>query len=197
MEDNEKIDEELDRMNNKVPNENSSIEEEKAFVNEMMSSLFGGLCGADGCKMPEYNIKFVKTLDDAKLPEYKSEKASGFDFYTPIDFTIKSNECKVINTGLKVADIPEGYEIQVRSRSGLAAKDQIFVLNTPGTIDNDYRNDIMIIMYNLGKDKEFHKGDRIAQGVVSSFEQMPCKFVSEDEITKTERGEGGLGSTGA
>lgn len=170
--------------------------EEKENLDKQMAGFFDIFGG--GCPECEEKIKFVKTHEDAKLPEYKTESSSGFDFYTPIDFTIKAKDSYVVDTGLKVAEIPEGFELQIRSRSGLAAKDKIFVLNTPGTIDNDYRGNIMIILFNLSdKDKEFHKGDRIAQGVFSTFFQFKAEFVEEKDVKETKRGEGGLGSTGA
>lgn len=185
----------LDELLENAPKEDASPEEQQKFIGDMMNTLFGALGECPDCQP---KIKFIKNHENTKLPEYKSDKASGFDFYTPIDFTIKAGKSYVVNTGLRVADIPEGYEIQIRSRSGLAAKDSIFVLNTPGTIDNDYRGDIMIILFNLSDtDKEFHVGDRIAQGVVSVFNQATPIFVTEEELNQTERGDGGLGSTGA
>lgn len=193
---NSELKDKLDELLENAPTEESTPEELQKYVSDLMGTISGAL--SDGCPNCQPKIKFIKNHEDAKLPEYKSDKASGFDFYTPVDFTIKAGKSYVVNTGLRVADIPEDYEIQIRSRSGLAAKDSIFVLNTPGTIDNDYRGDIMIILFNLNDvDKEFHKGDRIAQGVVSMFTQAKPTFVTEEELNETERGDGGLGSTGA
>ena len=186
----------LDELLEKAPKEDATEEETNKYVSDLMGTLFGTL--VDGCPACQPKIKFIKTHDNAKLPEYKSEKSSGFDFYCPEDFSIGPMSCKTVDTGLKVADIPEGYEIQVRSRSGLAAKKQVFVLNTPGTIDNDYRGNLMVILFNLSNNVvQFKAGDRIAQGIVSMYSQATPVFVTEEELTKTERGEGGLGSTGA
>lgn len=194
----EEMDKLLDSMENNIPDENSTPQQQTDFMKEMMSALFGSNCADGNCQPPDFAIKFLKTNDKAVLPEYKSKKASGFDLATPEQFTLQPNETKVIDTGLKVADMPEGYEIQVRSRSGLAAKNGIFVLNSPGTIDNDYRGNLMVILHNANKEpKVFHEGDRIAQGIVAPYEQFPLKIVTEEELTKTERGDGGLGSTGA
>ena len=142
-------------------------------------------------------VKFIKTNDKAILPKYQTPGSSGFDLHTPEAFVIHNGECKMIDTGLKLADISPGMEIQVRSRSGLAAKNQIFVLNTPGTVDNDYRNSIKVILYNLGPEKSFNEGDRICQCVVQRVEQVDLDWTTEEELKATERGEGGIGSTGS
>ena len=129
------------------------------------------------------------------LPEYKTDGSSGMDLMANIEQTIKifPGEKKIIPTGLMVA-IPEKYEIQIRPRSGLAAKNGISVLNTPGTIDSDYRGEIKIILINLGKDIfEINKNDRIAQMVVCPIIKVELKEV--ENLPKTVRGEGGFGST--
>jgi len=101
---------------------------------------------------------------------------------------------RIIDTGLSVA-VPEGYELQVRPRSGLSFKHKITVTNSPGTIDSDYRGEIKIIIFNLGEeDFVINKGDRIAQGVVNKIEQFDIQEV--DDLDETERGGGGFGSTG-
>ena len=132
----------------------------------------------------------------AILPEYKTSGAAGADIcaYIPETIIIKKGERAMIPTGLFFA-IPEGFEIQVRPRSGLAAKNGIIVLNTPGTIDSDYRGEVKVILANLGsEDFEVKNGDRIAQIVlapvtIGAFEQV-------SELDETERGAGGFGSTG-
>ena len=129
------------------------------------------------------------------LPEYKTDGSSGMDLMANVEQTVKilPGEKKIISTGIMVA-IPEQYEIQIRPRSGLAAKNGISVLNTPGTIDSDYRGEIKIILINLGKDIfEINKNDRIAQMIVSPIIKVELKEV--ESLPETVRGKGGFGST--
>jgi len=129
------------------------------------------------------------------LPEYKTEGSSGMDLMANVEQTVKilPGEKKIISTGIMVA-IPEQYEIQIRPRSGLAAKNGISVLNTPGTIDSDYRGEIKVILINLGKDIfQINKNDRIAQMIVCPIIKVELKEV--ESLPKTVRGEGGFGST--
>ncbi len=139
----------------------------------------------------------IKKLDSAvKLPEYKSKGASGMDLVAFIKETIniKPKQSYLISTGLSVA-FPNEYEIQIRPRSGLAAKNNVSVLNTPGTIDSDYRGEIKVIIYNHGeKDFIVNNGDRIAQMVLSPI--MKIELEETSDLTETIRGEGGFGSTG-
>jgi dUTP pyrophosphatase len=133
-------------------------------------------------------------------PQYATAGSSGFDLRANLteDVVIKSGTRAIIPTGL-FFEIPENFEIQVRPRSGLAAKNGVTVLNTPGTIDADYRGEIKIILINLGsEDFIISHGDRIAQGVVAAVTAKNIiKLTKVDEIsTDTERGEGGFGSTG-
>ena len=145
--------------------------------------------------MNTVEIKFVAE-DGVKIPEYKTKGSAGCDICAFIkeSVVIKSGKRAMIHTGLYTA-IPEGYEIQVRPRSGLAAKNGVTVLNTPGTIDSDYRGEICVILINLG-DEDFtvNNGDRIAQLVVSPVTQGI--FVRAESLDETERGAGGFGSTG-
>jgi dUTP pyrophosphatase len=139
----------------------------------------------------------IKKLDPAvKLPIYKTSGASGMDLMAFIKepINLKSRTSSLIPTGLSVA-FSEDYEIQIRPRSGLAAKNNISVLNTPGTIDSDYRGEIKVIIYNHG-DHEFtiNNGDRIAQMILAPVIKMELKEVND--LPKTIRGEGGFGSTG-
>ena len=139
----------------------------------------------------------IKKLDPTiKLPEYKTEGASGMDLIAFLNqsIKIKPKKSSLVPTGLSVA-FPENYEIQIRPRSGLAAKNNISVLNTPGTIDSDYRGEIKVIIYNHG-DTDFviNNGDRIAQMVLSPVIRMELEEVKD--LPKTIRGEGGFGSTG-
>lgn len=129
------------------------------------------------------------------LPEYKTDGSSGMDLMANVEQTVKilPGEKKIISTGVMVA-IPEQYEIQIRPRSGLAAKNGISVLNTPGTIDSDYRGEIKVILINLGKDIfEINKNDRIAQMIVCPIIKVELKEV--ESLPETVRGEGGFGST--
>ena len=139
----------------------------------------------------------IKKLDPSvKLPEYKTSGASGMDLTAFIKkpVSIKSKTSALITTGISVAFL-ENYEIQIRPRSGLAAKNGITVLNTPGTIDSDYRGEIKVIIYNHGNDDFIiNNGDRIAQMVLSPVIKMELKEVNE--LPETLRGEGGFGSTG-
>ena len=139
----------------------------------------------------------VKKLNkDIKLPIYKTLGSSGMDLsaYLKEKVTIKSSEIKIIPTGIALT-IPKNYEIQIRPRSGLAAKKGITVLNTPGTIDSDYRGEIKIILINLGK-KPFriNSGDRIAQMVLSPIKKCTLKEVKI--LPLTIRNKKGFGSTG-
>lgn len=132
------------------------------------------------------------------LPAYASSEAAGADARAHIqeEIVLKPNSSVLIPTGLKVA-IPRGYEIQVRPRSGLALKNQVTVLNTPGTIDSDYRGEIGIILINHGKE-DFHikPGMRIAQLIVSPVIQANFVPVNEEDLGSTDRGINGFGHTG-
>ena len=139
----------------------------------------------------------IKRLSkDVPLPKYETDGSSGLDLAAWIDKNIRINPGKseIIPTGLAVA-IPRNYEIQIRPRSGLAAKNQISVLNTPGTIDADYRGEIKVILINLS-DKSFivEKGLRIAQMVLCPV--VKAKFREVESLEDTKRGSGGFGSTG-
>lgn len=128
------------------------------------------------------------------LPAYQTEGSSGMDVRASEDVAIKAKSWSVVKTGLK-AEIPKGYEIQVRSRSGLAFKSGVFVLNSPGTIDSDYRGEIMVILANFSdNDFKVSKGDRIAQFVVASV--VTAKVSTTFELSKTVRSDGGFGHSG-
>lgn len=140
-------------------------------------------------------VKIVNTSSN-QLPQYESVGASGLDVKANLKEPIELGvfEVKVIPTGYFV-EIPEGYEIQVRSRSGLAAKSGIIVLNSPGTIDSDYRGEIGVILINLGTQKfTINNGDRIAQLVLCPVEKIQWDNVIC--LGSTERNSGGFGSTG-
>lgn len=138
----------------------------------------------------------TKCEDGAILPEYKTTGAAGADVcaFLKEPVIIKKGMSAILPTGL-FFEIPEGFEIQVRPRSGLAAKNGITVLNTPGTIDSDYRGELKIILINLGnEDFTVQNGDRIAQIIVSPVIQG--NFIISNELSQTDRGSGGFGSTG-
>lgn len=139
-------------------------------------------------------LKFKKLVEDAIIPEFKTAGSAGMDICSIQNDTLAPGEFKIIKTGLACA-IPEGYEIQVRPRSGLACKHGVTVINTPGTIDSDYRGEIGVGLVNLSKGQfDIKKGDRIAQLVVNKIERPEIEIV--EELDSTERGEGGFGSTG-
>jgi dUTP pyrophosphatase len=131
-----------------------------------------------------------------QLPAYATPQSAGMDLRANLDapITLRPLERKLIPTGLHIA-LPEGYEAQVRPRSGLALKHGLTVLNTPGTIDADYRGEIGVVLVNLSQeDFVINDGERIAQMVIARHEQGD--FVVVEELDETERGEGGYGHTG-
>ena len=141
-------------------------------------------------------ILIKKTNKEVITPKYKTDGSSGVDLSAFLDkeVVIKPNSSELIPTGLQVA-IPEELEIQIRPRSGLAAKESIGVLNSPGTIDSDYRGELKIILFNHGKeDFIINNGDRIAQMVLVPILKM--EFEEVDSLPETIRGQGGFGSTG-
>ena len=140
-------------------------------------------------------VKVIKETG-VQLPKYESKGAAGLDVRANIvePITLKSLERKLIPTGLKVS-IPEGYEIQVRPRSGIALKHGITMLNTPGTIDSDYRGDIGLIVANLSNEEyTIQPQERLGQLVLNKVEQIEWEEV--ETLDTTERGAGGFGSTG-
>lgn len=140
----------------------------------------------------------IKKLEgnDLELPSYETHKSAGMDLRACIteSITLKPGERTLIKTGLSIA-LPENYEAQVRPRSGLALKNGISVLNTPGTIDADYRGEIGVILINFGEENfTIDRGMRIAQMVISPIVQ--AELIQVDELDETKRGKGGFGSTG-
>ena len=138
----------------------------------------------------------MKNESPNPMPEYKTPGSAGMDLrvYLKEDYVLEAGERKVFPTGLYL-ELPRGYEAQVRSRSGLSAKYGICVLNSPGTIDSDYRGEIGVALINLSKeDYIVHNGDRIAQLVFTKVTQVEIEPV--DALDDTERGEGGFGHTG-
>lgn len=140
----------------------------------------------------------IKVINKSKhdLPKYQTELSAGMDLYANISepITLKSLERTLVKTGLFIS-LPKGFEAQIRPRSGLAFKNGISVLNTPGTIDADYRGEIGVILVNLSaQDFTINDGDRIAQMVIAKHETATWEEV--ENLDETERGEGGFGSSG-
>mgnify|MGYP000344692998 CR=1 FL=1 len=141
-------------------------------------------------------VLIKKLFPEVKLPSYKTSGASGMDLmaFLKSPITIKPKSSCLIPTGLSMA-FSENYEVQIRPRSGLAAKNNISVLNTPGTIDSDYRGEIKVIIYNHGNvDFVVNDNDRIAQMILTPV--IKIEFHEVNELPKTIRGESGFGSTG-
>jgi len=141
-------------------------------------------------------IKIKKLSNEVLTPKYETPGSSGMDIaaYINEDVIINSGDKALIPTGFSLS-IPQGYEVQIRPRSGLAIKKGITILNTPGTIDSDYRGEIKVVLINLSKDKfTVQNGERIAQMVVCPIVQVSIEEVKE--LSETNRGIGGFGSTG-
>jgi dUTP pyrophosphatase len=149
--------------------------------------------------LEKIEIKLQRVTDlfnDIPLPEYATEGSSGLDLRAAVEseIVIPKGKVSLVPTNLRV-EIPLGYEIQIRPRSGLAAKSGIGVLNSPGTIDSDYRGEIKIILFNFGEeDFIIKRGDRIAQMVLSKVYHM--HFTETEELKESLRGAGGFGHTG-
>jgi dUTP pyrophosphatase len=140
-------------------------------------------------------LKIVNTSDNP-LPVYETTGSAGMDLRAQLQepVMLKPLQRALIPTGLYI-ELPDGYEAQVRPRSGLALKKGVTVLNSPGTIDSDYRGEIKVIMINLSNETTvINTGERIAQMIISKYEKVQLKEV--DELNETERGEGGFGHTG-
>jgi len=140
-------------------------------------------------------VGIKKLHPDARIPVYATPGSAGLDLCTLEAFVLRGGSGRTVKTGLSVA-IPEGFEGQVRSRSGLASKFAVAVLNSPGTIDCDYRGEVCVLLYNHSDlEWNFKAGDRIAQLVICPVVQ--ARLVEDENLfTETERGAGGFGSTG-
>lgn len=149
--------------------------------------------------MNEATVKLKLLSDDVNVPEYKTEDAAGFDIAAVVEeachfVVLKPMERYIFSTKLSV-EIPKGYELQIRPRSGLAIKQGLTVINSPATIDADYRGEIKVCIINLSdEDQAITDGDRIAQGVLAPYTR--AEFEITEVLSETERGEGGFGSTG-
>jgi dUTP pyrophosphatase len=144
--------------------------------------------------MIEIKLSRLAHGEGLPLPRYASEDAVGLDVTSAEELVLQPGERHAVATGFAI-EIPRGYEVQVRPRSGLAMKNGITCLNTPGTIDSDYRGEIKVILINLGQEPfEVHRGERIAQLVPAPV--LRADFVEAGELGETARGTGGFGSTG-
>lgn len=144
--------------------------------------------------MKKIEVKFKMITPDAIMPKYMSNGSSGADIYSNEDVIINPGEIKLVSTGFQLS-IPEGYEGQVRPRSGLALKNGVTVLNAPGTIDSDYRGEVKVILINLGKEEfRINKGDRIAQLIIADVAK--ADFILKENLDETIRSDGGFGHTG-
>lgn len=140
------------------------------------------------------NIKIQKINESAIIPEYAHEDDAGMDVYSTKNYMLLPNHRILVGTGLKI-EIPKGYEMQIRPKSGLALRNGITLLNTPGTVDASYTGETGVILINhSSKPYKIEKGQKIAQIVFSKVERV--KFSEADQIKTTKRGEGGFGSTG-
>lgn len=140
------------------------------------------------------SVRRLPGAEDLPLPAYQTPHAAGLDLLAAEEASIPPGAWAGVGTGLAIA-LPEGYEAQVRPRSGLALKHGVTLLNSPGTIDADYRGEIRVILVNHGREAfPVHRGDRVAQLVVAPVTRAAWAEVSE--LPETQRGEGGFGSTG-
>lgn len=138
----------------------------------------------------------ILNRSEHSLPAYETAGAAGMDLkaYVPVSFNLQPGQRILVPTGVFVA-IPEGYEIQIRSRSGMAYKHGVIVLNSPGTIDSDYRGEIKLLLLNTSDQAyQINDGDRLGQMVLKKVEQI--EWVPVEKLSDTERGAGGFGSTG-
>jgi dUTP pyrophosphatase len=146
--------------------------------------------------MLKVKVKVLPHGQGLPLPQYMSAHAAGMDLYAGVEreLVIPPGEWQLVPTGLQIA-LPAGYEAQVRPRSGLALKQGVSVLNTPGTVDADYRGEVGVILMNHSKqDLVIKRGDRIAQMIINQIERI--EFEEVEELPDSERGTGGFGSTG-
>lgn len=148
--------------------------------------------------MSSFKISQTRDALDLPLPSYQTGGSSGMDLYANIisDEVILPSEVKLIPAGIKIS-LPRGYEAQTRPRSGLALRNGISLLNSPGTVDSDYRGEIKLIMFNFSKEPfTIKRGDRIAQLVIAKVETADFILVEENDLDETDRSDGGFGHTG-
>jgi len=144
----------------------------------------------------EVKIQRIEGNEDLPLPKYMSSGASGMDLFAAVADTviIPPMEVSVIPLGIRIA-LPEGFEAQIRPRSGLAARNGVTTLNSPGTVDSDYRGEVRVILINLGKEPfPVNRGDRVAQMIITRVAR--ATLAEQDHLDDTQRGSGGFGHTG-
>jgi dUTP pyrophosphatase len=153
--------------------------------------------GSEAEENKMYNLKIKKIHPDARVPEFAHEGDAGMDLFSIEEIDIMPGESGLVHTGIKL-ELPKDTEAQVRPRSGLALKNSITVLNSPGTIDEGYRGEVMIILINHGKNSfKVEKGMKIAQMVIKPIFKVNIIEISElDELNESNRGEKGFGSSG-
>jgi dUTP pyrophosphatase len=140
-------------------------------------------------------VKIKKLHDDAVVPKYQTEGASGFDMHSIKEYTVYAGQVLLVDTGIAF-EIPSGYELQVRPRSGLSFKTPLRVANSPGTVDSDFRDSVKVIIENRSDNESYtiKKGERIAQGIICPV--VRAEFIDSYTLSDTDRGIGGFGSTG-
>ena len=197
----EELNKSLESIDNLFSNDFSSTEDEEEIdINSIMSNLgfsFEDLEKGFDEYEPTMPLRFSKSNEDAVTPEYAYPTDSGFDLYSTEEKYIEPFGRELIPTGLHF-DIPENYEIQVRSKSGLALKQGLMVLNSPGTIDQGFSGEIQVIMFNTTKEKiKIEKGQKVAQAVVCPVLTSNWLDIKEiDSVENKDRGSNGFGSTG-
>lgn len=176
-----------------IQNDGELSTNKKDFLTSIMNQSVELLDSVLKNPREEVGVKITKIHENAVIPTYAHDSDAGADIYAVEDITIKPNSTEIIPTGIKV-EIPLGYEIQIRPRSGLSAKTKLRIANAPGTIDAEYRGEIGVIMTNTGNlSHTINKGDKIAQMVIMPVPMI--KWIETEELSETERGEGGYGST--
>ena len=142
----------------------------------------------------EKTIKFKKLDSNAMLPQYAHKEDAGMDIFSNEDMVLQPGAWALVRTGFCM-ELPKGYEAQVRSKSGLSLKSGVIVLNSPGTVDENYRGEVGVIVMNVSKSPyHIEKKQKIAQMVINKVEHLKC--VEVEEVSATNRGSGGFGSTG-
>jgi len=197
----EELNKSLESIDNLFSNDFSSTEDEEEIdINSIMSNLgfsFEDLEKGFDEYEPTMPLRFSKSNEDAVTPEYAYPTDSGFDLYSTEEIVIESFGRALVPTGLHF-DIPDGYEIQVRSKSGLALKQGLMVLNSPGTVDQGYTGEVKVILFNTNKSKiTITKGQKVAQAVVSPV--VSGKWIEVIEVNNVldkDRQDKGFGSTG-
>ena len=179
----------------------NSLEENDDVDYDLIMNTFGldiqGLEKEMENYIPRIDVEYKKSNNDTVDPSYAYESDSGFDLYSVEEIWIQPFDRKLVPTGLHI-NIPDGYEIQVRSKSGLALKQGLMVLNSPGTVDQGYLGEIQVILFNTTNQRvKIEKGQKIAQAVLSPVVSGKwVNFIQKDELENKDRNENGFGSTG-